>query len=235
MPNLLEGIEFSTLHQSLCSTGECYYQPYSPMRSTETRLCVVASDGVHGVSQRRSWDHQEYWESCFFFNTVVRQSNGFLHGIEGLSNTYDSAVEVNILRGFYACCSARRRADLLVLLQKIQQKQGINQHGLQDGQNPSLITSGEDEASSFCEEKCAIENSGNFEAGEKHNGIENKFVAALSSFITHKIGGAKAMEWKLQDDTFTSMCRRKDRQNSRHRNRKRKWQRDKERLSLSER
>jgi 23S rRNA U2552 (ribose-2'-O)-methylase RlmE/FtsJ len=76
-------------------SGRLFTQPYANETSTETRMIVTDKT-------KRLWDHYEYSEKCFFFNSVIRQKDHF-HGVEGCGldiQSYDSAVEVEILRKY---------------------------------------------------------------------------------------------------------------------------------------
>jgi hypothetical protein len=51
--------------------------------------------------KKRMWDHQEYEDKCFFFNTVIRparHSHGVSHA--GLEERWDYACEVELLRAY---------------------------------------------------------------------------------------------------------------------------------------
>ena len=97
--------------------GQLYLPVWAPVTSTEARLVVTSADGM------RSWDHKQYWEQMFYFNTVTRAS-AYIHimtsspspnlGIlvntdrqceDGTrymqhDNCYDCAAEVEILSSY---------------------------------------------------------------------------------------------------------------------------------------
>lgn len=74
--------------------GRMMFQPYTQPHSTETRLLVQGQ-------VKAEYDHTEYEEKCFFFNTIVRNLP-HPHGVpeSGLPDSYDSAREIEILRAY---------------------------------------------------------------------------------------------------------------------------------------
>ena len=57
--------------------------------------------------QTQDWDHVDYEEKCFYFNTTTRLRH-YPHGISGagLDDSWDCAAEVAILRAYRAQCSS---------------------------------------------------------------------------------------------------------------------------------
>lgn len=81
--------------------GDIYIQPYPPATSTETRLIIGKDVGL------KLYDNRKYEEQFFHFNNHMRPANfnNLLYDIKsdqkhGLSNNYDSAVEVYILQKY---------------------------------------------------------------------------------------------------------------------------------------
>lgn len=52
-------------------------------------------------NKRKVWDHVKYERQCYYFNTILRKTP-HCHGVQGagLEDTYDHAVEVEILRSY---------------------------------------------------------------------------------------------------------------------------------------
>jgi ubiquinone/menaquinone biosynthesis C-methylase UbiE len=82
-------------------TGDIYLQAYPPISSTETRL-IVGEDAC-----MKSYSDRQFEEQMFYFNNNIRHCNFNnillkLHPIKknGLSNTYDGALEVYILERY---------------------------------------------------------------------------------------------------------------------------------------
>lgn len=81
--------------------GNIYLQAYPPCTSTETRLIVGKNASC------KIYDNRKYEEQLFYFNNHIRvkQYDNILENIpsklkHGLTNTYDSAAEIHILREY---------------------------------------------------------------------------------------------------------------------------------------
>lgn len=75
--------------------GQIYFQVWSPVTSTETRL-------VPNGHAKKYYDNTTYEEQCFYFQTVTRVTL-YPHNVagEGIDHCYDCAAEVKILTQYY--------------------------------------------------------------------------------------------------------------------------------------
>lgn len=90
--------------------GEIHLPVWGPPTTTETRLIT---DGL----STRVYDHTEYEEQMFFFNTVTRIQRYETPMVgHGLDESYDSAAEMAILEGFINHLSNERRASVEAVL-----------------------------------------------------------------------------------------------------------------------
>jgi hypothetical protein len=166
----------------------------------------------------------------------MRKADGFEHGVEGtgLANTYDNAAEVDILRGYAACCGEELRASLQAMITKRRQHQIDRLEQKQEDPSGSMVaasaaTQRETSNSSDAPESRHQPRNNDSESSQD----ENKFIAGLSALITQKLGGLKAMEWKRQGDATTGDGKDTQKANTRHQKRKRKQQREREKRAAS--
>lgn len=78
--------------------GELRFQPYAPLRSTETRLLVRKNE----LDENRVYDSEKYNGQCFFHNHISR-SQYYQHNHNDLlymDHCYDCTVEIQILEKY---------------------------------------------------------------------------------------------------------------------------------------
>jgi hypothetical protein len=92
--------------ESMYLDGTVYLPVWGPQTTTESRL-------VCSGSETRMWDHREYNERMFYFNTVSRPAP-YRHdvtGVSGLDHCYDCSAEVLILERYLKVFDAREASS----------------------------------------------------------------------------------------------------------------------------